>query len=145
MTYPASLEGSGRQALAIVGLSLKFPQDATSPESFWKMLIEGRSAMTKVPASRFNSDSFYVPGTKRRDEVCDIESASDRQHNMKTNPDAQLPLEGGHFLEEDLGAFDAPFFNISPVEASAMDPMQRMMLETAYRAFENGISTPVTS
>lgn len=47
-------------------------------------------------------------------------------------------MQGAHFLLEDIKAFDARFFNISPVEASAMDPMQRLMLETAYRALENG-------
>lgn len=62
------------EPIAVIGFSLKFPQDATSPESFWKMLMEGRSAMTKVPENRFNVDSFHVPGTKRRDEVCYINS-----------------------------------------------------------------------
>lgn len=57
------------EPIAVIGFSLKFPQDATSPESFWKMLMEGRSAMTKVPENRFNVDSFHVRGTKRRDEV----------------------------------------------------------------------------
>jgi hypothetical protein len=65
------------EPIAVIGFSLKFPQDATSAESFWKMLIEGRSAMTKVPENRFNVDSFYVPGTQRRDEVCAIEPESD--------------------------------------------------------------------
>jgi hypothetical protein len=65
------------EPIAVIGFSLKFPQDATSAESFWKMLMEGRSAMTKVPENRFNVDSFHVPDTKRRDEVCDIKSASD--------------------------------------------------------------------
>lgn len=62
------------EPISVIGFSLKFPQDATSPESFWKMLMEGRSAMTKVPKNRFNVDSFHVQGTKRRDEVCDIKS-----------------------------------------------------------------------
>jgi len=37
-----------------------------------------------------------------------------------------------------MGAFDAPFFSITPAEASDMDPMQRGLLESTYRAFENG-------
>jgi Beta-ketoacyl synthase, N-terminal domain len=64
------------EPIAIIGFSLKFPQDATSAESFWEMLMEGRSAMTKVPGQRFNVDSFYVPGTKRQDEVCYMQLAS---------------------------------------------------------------------
>lgn len=29
----------------------------------------------------------------------------------------QFKSQGGHFLEEDISLFDAPFFNISPLEA----------------------------
>lgn len=50
----------------------------------------------------------------------------------------QLPLRGGHFLKEDIGKFDAPFFSISATEASGMDPQHRLLLETTYRALENG-------
>ena len=49
-------------------------------------------------------------------------------------------MYGAHFIQDDVGAFDAPFFLISPNEAAAMDPQQRHLLETAYRALENGIS-----
>lgn len=50
----------------------------------------------------------------------------------------QFAVKGGHFIKEDLGAFDARFFSISPEEAMAMDPHQRIILEETYRAFENG-------
>jgi acyl transferase domain-containing protein len=49
-----------------------------------------------------------------------------------------MTVRGGHFLEEDLGCFDAPFFSISPAEAAAMDPQQRKLLEVSYHALENG-------
>ena len=57
------------EPIAVVGFSLKFPQDASSTQSFWNMLVEGRSAMTKAPKERFNIDSLHVPNTKRLDEV----------------------------------------------------------------------------
>lgn len=50
----------------------------------------------------------------------------------------KLPTRRGYFVEDDPGAFDAPFFSITAQEAAAMDPQQRRVLETAYHAFENG-------
>lgn len=44
---------------------------------------------------------------------------------------------GAHFLDQDPGVFDAPFFSITSKEAVAMDPQQRWLLETSYRALEN--------
>ena len=108
------------EPVAVVGLALKFPQDATSLDTFWNMLVEKRCAMTDFPSSRLNVDAFYHPDISQR---------------------GTLPLRGGHFIKEDLGAFDTKFFSIAPTEAAAMDPAQRGLLETAYRAFENaGIS-----
>ena len=55
--------------IAIIGFSLRFPQDAVSPESFWNMLVEGRSAVTEVPESRFNINAFYHPDPDRLGNV----------------------------------------------------------------------------
>jgi zearalenone synthase (highly reducing iterative type I polyketide synthase) len=48
-----------------------------------------------------------------------------------------LSALGGHFLDEDVAAFDAPFFSITAQEAAAMDPTARMLLEVTYEALEN--------
>ena len=50
----------------------------------------------------------------------------------------QISHRGGHFLEGELGNFDAPFFSIGAAEATAMDPQHRLLLETTFRALENG-------
>ncbi|KAJ5516222.1 hypothetical protein N7527_007782 [Penicillium freii] len=102
--------------LAIVGLSLKFPQDAVSSESFWDMIVEGRCASTEFPPDRLNIDSH---------------------HSLDANRLDSLSLRGGHFMKEDVALFDAPFFSITAAEAEAMDPQQRLILEAAYRALEN--------
>ncbi|KAK4861763.1 hypothetical protein LT330_003798 [Penicillium expansum] len=102
--------------LAIVGLSLKFPQDAVSSESFWDMIVEGRCASTDFPPDRLNIDSH---------------------HNVNPNRLDSLSLRGGHFMKEDVALFDAPFFSITAAEAEAMDPQQRLILEATFRALEN--------
>ncbi|KAI0433002.1 hypothetical protein F5Y09DRAFT_339185 [Xylaria sp. FL1042] len=104
------------EPMAIIGFSIRFPQEAVSPAGFWDILLKGRSVMTEVPPDRFNINGFYHPDAARHDTI-----------NSR----------GGHFLSEDIRAFDAPFFSISSSEAECMDPQQRCLLETAYHAIEN--------
>ncbi|KAI8161527.1 Compactin diketide synthase [Colletotrichum sp. SAR 10_86] len=113
MDFPKS---EHTQPIAIIGLNLKFPGDATSPEAFWDMLQNARNASTKVPPSRFNVDAFYHPDPARLDSM-------------------RVPK--AHFMNEDPRAFDAAFFNMSPAEASILDPQQRGLLEGTYHTFEN--------
>jgi acyl transferase domain-containing protein len=40
-------------------------------------------------------------------------------------------------IKQDPALFDNAFFSISNVEAKAIDPQHRMMLEVAYEAFED--------
>ena len=102
--------------IAIVGVSGRYPGEASSPEKLWNLISQGRSAMTEIPKDRFNIDSFYHP------------------HNERSGT---LNARGGHYMQRDVDAFDAPFFSILPAEAKALDPQQRMALECAYEAFEN--------
>lgn len=102
------------EPIAICGLAFKFAQDATSVEAFWKMLVEKRSAMTDYPNDRLNIAGFFNP--------------------TRAN---SLNHRGGHFIAEDLACFDADFFSIKPSDAAAMDPMQRLLLETTFHALEN--------
>ena len=104
------------EPIAITGFSAKLPQDAISAEAFWRLLSEGRSTRSRIPQDRFNLDSFYHPDADRPDTI---------------------PVRHGHFISENIAAFDAPFFSIQPTEALSMDPQQRLMLETSYRALEN--------
>jgi hypothetical protein len=57
------------EPLAIVGFSLKFPEDATDADSFWEMLINGRNVSTKFPSERLNIDSFNDPKNDRQGTV----------------------------------------------------------------------------
>ena len=56
----------------------------------------------------------------------------------------QLIRDGGEAtrLTDDATAFDADFFNLSPREACAMDPRQRLTLELAWELFEDAFVVP---
>ncbi|KAI9052359.1 hypothetical protein LZ554_003709 [Drepanopeziza brunnea f. sp. 'monogermtubi'] len=103
-------------AIAVIGLSCRFPGDATTPQTFWDMLREGRSSASKVPATRWNAEGWH--------------------HDVKGRRNTVIAPQG-YFLSSDITAFDAEFFHINQAEAVAMDPQQRIMLEVTYETFEN--------
>lgn len=57
-------DGDISNDIAVCGFSLKFPQDATSAEQFWKMILEKRCATTEFPPDRINVDGFHQKGNK---------------------------------------------------------------------------------
>ncbi|TQN73576.1 Highly reducing polyketide synthase alt5 [Colletotrichum shisoi] len=115
-TRTPTTEEDASMPIAIIGIGGRFPGDATNPEKLWDMVSNGRHAMTEIPKSRFNIDAFYHPYAERQ---------------------GSMNVRGGHFLKDDVSAFDAPFFAITPKEAHAMDPQQRMALEVSYESLEN--------
>ena len=46
-------------------------------------------------------------------------------------------MRGGYFLDQDLREFDNSFFGINNLEATHMDPQQRILLEVAFECFES--------
>ncbi|KAK7908914.1 hypothetical protein PG985_014792, partial [Apiospora marii] len=102
--------------IAVIGMSFQLPGGAASPDTLWSMMLEKRCASSDFPDDRLGGAALHHPDQSRGDSV---------------------PLKGGHFVDQELGAFDAPFFSISALEAEAMDPMSRALLETTYRALEN--------
>ncbi|KAJ6189933.1 hypothetical protein N7519_004841 [Penicillium mononematosum] len=106
--------------IAVVGMSFRGPGDATDTEGLLRMVAEGRESRSEIPKQKWNHDSFYHPDPSRY-------GTKKKKHNVKY----------GHWFEQDVYEFDAPFFNISAPEAIALDPQQRMLLECSYEAFEN--------
>ncbi|CAG8902537.1 unnamed protein product [Penicillium egyptiacum] len=102
--------------IAVVGIGGRFPGDASNPDRLWEILLKGESTLSKTPKDRFNVDAFYHPQAERQ---------------------GTQNFHEGHFMNRPIDAFDAPFFSITPAEARAMDPQQRMCLEVAYEAMEN--------
>jgi acyl transferase domain-containing protein len=64
-----NIEQDQLEPLAVIGFSLKFPDDAISPDSFWKMMMEKRCASKEIPKDRMNIDALYHPDIERRDTV----------------------------------------------------------------------------
>ncbi|KAI1339087.1 ketoacyl-synt-domain-containing protein [Xylariaceae sp. FL0016] len=102
--------------LAIVGMSCRLPGNVASPAEFWELCARARSGYSEIPKERFSTAPFQHPNPGKAG--C---------HN---------PV-GGHFLNTDLAAFDAPFFSLTEKEAISMDPQQRLMLECTFEALEN--------
>lgn len=105
-----------RMPIAIVGMSCRLPGNVASPAEFWELCARARSGYSPIPPERFNTASFQHPNPGKAG--C---------HN---------PV-GGHFLNTDLAAFDAPFFSLTEKEAISMDPQQRLLLECTFEALEN--------
>jgi len=101
--------------LAIIGIGCKFPGNVNSPEEFWDFIVKGGDGVTEVPADRWNVDAKFSP---------DFRTAG------------KISVRKGGFIK-DIDKFDAPFFGISPMEATRMDPQQRMALELSYAAIED--------
>ncbi len=55
--------------IAIVGMGLRGPADATSVENLWKMISESREGRSEIPKERWNNEAFYHPNSARSGTV----------------------------------------------------------------------------
>ncbi|KAJ5542947.1 hypothetical protein N7535_005370 [Penicillium sp. DV-2018c] len=111
------------EPIAIIGLATRFPQEATTTEGLWELLLQARSTWSSIPKERFNAEAFYHP---------------DPEHG------GTFHVQGGHYLSEDPAFFDSSFFNITKTELLTLDPQQRLVLENVYHALENA-GIPLTT
>ena len=102
--------------IAVTGMSCRLSGGANDPEKLWSMLTEGRDSWSDTPPERYNWESFHHPDS-------DMQASSNQR--------------GGHYIDQDIAAFDAKFFAINDLEAHSMDPAQRLLLELSYEALEN--------
>jgi probable biosynthetic protein (TIGR04098 family) len=103
-------------SVAIVGMSFRVP-GANTKEELWDLLYHNKSTITTTPKARLNWPIW-----------------------KNINPKHKNILSGGYI--NNIDKFDAQFFDISPQEATLMDPQQRIVLESVYSAIEDaGIPT----
>ncbi|MFE9425669.1 SDR family NAD(P)-dependent oxidoreductase [Kitasatospora sp. NPDC006697] len=119
---PAAGPGAADEPIAIVGIGCRFAGGLDSPEALWQLLREGGEVLSAFPEDRgWDLDRMF-------DEDPDTPGSS--------------YVRSGGFLDTATG-FDAEFFGISPREALAMDPQQRVVLETAWQALEHAGVDPL--
>ena len=101
------LERERSEPIAIIGIGCRVPGAGEGVEGYWKLLVEGRVAVSDGVEKRF----------------ADVERAT------------RLP-ESARWagLLEQIDQFDPQHFGISPREAAGIDPQQRMLLETSWQA-----------
>jgi acyl transferase domain-containing protein len=109
------------EPIAIVSMACRFPGGISSPEELWDLVLEGKCAISDLPTDR----GWDLDLLARADP----ESAG-----------TTITRRGG-FLDRSAD-FDADFFEISPREALAMHPEQRLVLETAWEALERAGLVP---
>ncbi len=107
--------------VVIVGLAVEAPGGVQTAEDYWALLSEQREGLAPFPTDRGWALGELFEGSQRE--------GFKPIHNL------------GGFLST-ATTFDPEFFRISPREAVAMDPQQRVALRLAWRSLENSGINP---
>ncbi|MCU7925176.1 MAG: SDR family NAD(P)-dependent oxidoreductase [Candidatus Thiodiazotropha sp. (ex Dulcina madagascariensis)] len=100
-----------KEPIAIIGMSGRFAKSDTVAE-LWEHMASGTDLVGDI--SRWDLLSHYKAHLIEKPDYCTSGSALD-----------------------DIDRFDPLFFNISTLEASYMDPQQRLFLEESWKALED--------
>ncbi|MEV0643293.1 beta-ketoacyl synthase N-terminal-like domain-containing protein, partial [Streptomyces sp. NPDC050619] len=106
------LEAAAHEPVAIIGMACRYPGGVSDPDGLWDLLVDGGHGIGPFPDDR----------------GWDLDAVS-------------AAASGGGFLH-DATDFDAEFFGISAREAVAMDPQQRIVLESTWEAIESAHLDP---
>ncbi|MFD1773338.1 type I polyketide synthase [Paenibacillus rhizophilus] len=101
------------QDIAIIGIGLRIP-GANNQEEYWELLHNGRSAIRPVAPGRWSNHEHV---------------------NTDANVLHTTYMSRGGFIDAPYD-FDPLFFGMSPKEAEATDPQQRIFLQIAWEALQ---------
>ncbi|WP_179230487.1 type I polyketide synthase [Streptomyces sp. CS227] len=113
-TGAEQLEAGHDEPIAIVGAACRFPGEARSLSSLWRLLLARRQTAREVPRERW--EQAELAGLPAQ--------VADR-------------LRYGCFLDDDVYAYEPEFFGINPQEAPWVDPEHRLLSEVTWEAVEH--------
>lgn len=113
LSYGADKAKEDLQDIAIIGIGLRIP-GADTLEEYWDILKNGKCIIKEVPESRWSVEENYSDDRKLL-------------HTTYTNK--------GGFIDKPYD-FDPLLFGMSPNEAEATDPQQRIFLEIVWEALQ---------
>lgn len=113
-----AIESRAREPIALLGMGCRLPGGVDSPASFWRLLCEGRDAITPVSPRRWPR------------------AITDLLVGEQT-----IDIGQGGFLD-DIANFDHRFFSMTERESAETDPQQRILLEVTWEALEDAGLVP---
>lgn len=101
--------------IAVIGISGAFP-GARNLDEFWSNLKHGVDSISEIPPQRWDHSRYYDPERGKKGKVYS---------------------KWGGFIDE-YNCFDPLFFQLTPRDAEQLDPQERLFLECAHSAIEDG-------
>jgi acyl transferase domain-containing protein len=112
---------ASRAPVAIVGAACRLPGGIRNPEDLHRRLLAGWDGVGEAPPGRLDLNPWY-----------DREGGAGKTYVKRASwLDAAT-----------VARFDAAFFRVTPAEAAATSPNQRLLMETVWNAFEDAAIPP---